>query len=81
LHHSFGEVNGRKGAWGHAIGGMGAITQVVAKAATVHGVDMGGPKAPLSPQEGVTAMRRLIDTFGPNQSGKLHNYDGREYPW
>ena len=26
LHHVFGEVNGRKGAWGHAIGGMGAIT-------------------------------------------------------
>jgi NAD(P)-dependent dehydrogenase (short-subunit alcohol dehydrogenase family) len=31
--------------------------------------DMGGPKAPLSPQESVTAMRRLIETFGPNQSG------------
>ncbi len=26
LHHVFGEVNGKKGAWGHAIGGMGAIT-------------------------------------------------------
>jgi phytoene dehydrogenase-like protein len=24
LHHSFGEANARKGAWGHAIGGMGA---------------------------------------------------------
>ena len=43
--------------------------------------DMGGPKAPLSPQESVTAMRRLIETFGPNQSGKFYNYDGREYPW
>jgi hypothetical protein len=43
--------------------------------------DMGGPKAPLSPQENVTAMRRLIETFGPNQSGKFYNYDGREYPW
>ena len=42
---------------------------------------MSGPKAPLSPQESVTAMRRLIDTFGPNQSGKFYNYDGREYPW
>jgi hypothetical protein len=28
----------------------------------------------LSPQEGVTAMRRLIDSFGPNQSDKFHNY-------
>ena len=26
LHHAFGEVNGKKGVWGHAIGGMGAIT-------------------------------------------------------
>ena len=31
LHHCFGEVNGIKGAWGHAIGGMGAITQAMAK--------------------------------------------------
>jgi hypothetical protein len=23
----------------------------------------------------------LIDTFGPNQSGKFYNYDDREYPW
>ena len=30
LHHCFGEVNGKKGAWGHAIGGMGAITQAMA---------------------------------------------------
>jgi len=43
--------------------------------------DMGGPKAPLSPQESVTAMRRLIDTLGPKNSGKFYNYDGREYPW
>ncbi len=27
LHHCFGEVNGKMGVWGHAIGGMGAITQ------------------------------------------------------
>ncbi|HEY7851841.1 MAG TPA: NAD(P)/FAD-dependent oxidoreductase, partial [Caulobacteraceae bacterium] len=30
LHHVFGEVNGIKGAWGHAIGGMGSITQAMA---------------------------------------------------
>jgi phytoene dehydrogenase-like protein len=40
LHHNFGEVNGKKGVWGHAIGGMGAITQAMAKAATNHGVDI-----------------------------------------
>ena len=29
LHHVFGEVNGVRGAWGHAIGGMGAITEAM----------------------------------------------------
>src|SRR5579864_3630520 len=38
LHHVFGEVNGKKGAWGHAIGGMGAITQAMAKACGEAGV-------------------------------------------
>ncbi|MDB5640806.1 MAG: FAD-dependent oxidoreductase [Hyphomicrobiales bacterium] len=37
LHHTFGEVNGRRGVWGHAIGGMGAITQAMAKAAVAAG--------------------------------------------
>jgi phytoene dehydrogenase-like protein len=40
LHHAFGEVNGKKGVWGHAIGGMGAITQAMARAARGHGVGM-----------------------------------------
>jgi phytoene dehydrogenase-like protein len=40
LHHVFGEVNGRKGVWGHAIGGMGAITQAMAKCCAGHGVDI-----------------------------------------
>ena len=38
LHHVLGEVNGKKGAWGHAIGGMGAITQAMAKACAALGV-------------------------------------------
>lgn len=38
LHHSFGEVNGRTGVWGHAIGGMGAITQAMARAGEAAGV-------------------------------------------
>ncbi len=40
LHHVFGEVNGKKGAWGHAIGGMGAITQAMARACLAHGVEI-----------------------------------------
>ena len=40
LHHVFGEVNGKKGAWGHAIGGMGAITQAMSKAAQAAGAEI-----------------------------------------
>jgi phytoene dehydrogenase-like protein len=40
LHHAFGEVNGRQGVWGHAIGGMGAITQAMASAARAHGAEI-----------------------------------------
>jgi phytoene dehydrogenase-like protein len=40
LHHVFGEVNGKKGAWGHALGGMGAITQAMSKAAAERGVEI-----------------------------------------
>ena len=40
LHHCFGEVNGKRGAWGHAIGGMGAITQAMAAEARRLGVEI-----------------------------------------
>lgn len=40
LHHEFGEVNGKRGEWGHAIGGMGAITQAMAAEARRLGVEI-----------------------------------------
>ncbi len=40
LHHVFGEVNGKMGAWGHAVGGMGAITQAMAAACAEYGVEI-----------------------------------------
>jgi phytoene dehydrogenase-like protein len=40
LHHAFGEVNGKKRSWGHAIGGMGAITQAMARSAASLGVEI-----------------------------------------
>jgi len=40
LHHCFGEVNGKKGRWGHAIGGMGAITQAMRRVAQNRGVEI-----------------------------------------
>jgi phytoene dehydrogenase-like protein len=40
LHHTFGGVNGKKGTWGHAVGGMGAITQAMASACRAAGVEI-----------------------------------------
>jgi len=40
MHHAFGEINGEQGVWGHAIGGMGAITQAMAKSAFAKGVEI-----------------------------------------
>jgi len=40
LHHVFGEVNGKPGIWGHAVGGMGAITQAMAKEARARGANI-----------------------------------------
>jgi NAD(P)-dependent dehydrogenase (short-subunit alcohol dehydrogenase family) len=43
--------------------------------------DMGGPNATLSPEESVSALRRLIERLGPGDSGRFYNHDGREYAW
>ncbi len=40
LHHVFGEVNGKAGAWGHAVGGMGAISDAIAAEARARGASM-----------------------------------------
>jgi phytoene dehydrogenase-like protein len=40
LHHCWGEVNGRRGVWGHALGGMGAITHAMARACAARGVEI-----------------------------------------
>jgi phytoene dehydrogenase-like protein len=37
LHYAFGEVSGKPGVWGHAVGGMGAITEAMARAAEARG--------------------------------------------
>jgi len=38
LHHAFGQVDGQRGVWGHAMGGMGAITTALAREAEACGV-------------------------------------------
>ena len=47
LHHVFGEVNGVRGQWGHAKGGMGAITGAMARECAARGVTLrtGAPVA------------------------------------
>jgi len=72
LHHCFGEVNGKRGAWGHAIGGMGAITQAMAKAAREKGarirtgaqvarvVDEGGKAAGVLLESGERISARAV---------------------
>jgi phytoene dehydrogenase-like protein len=40
LHHVFGEVNGKKGAWGHSVGGMGNITRIMADVCRAAGVEI-----------------------------------------
>ncbi len=61
LHHVFGEVNGKKGAWGHSIGGMGAITQLMAEACLEAGVEISleAPVAKLLVDNGKVAGVRL----------------------
>jgi len=41
LHHAFGEVNGRRGTWGHALGGMGAISEAIANSGAKDGATSG----------------------------------------
>jgi phytoene dehydrogenase-like protein len=40
LHHCMGETNGKKGVWGHAVGGMGAITEAMARSCAARGVEI-----------------------------------------
>src|SRR5579864_54795 len=70
LHHVFGEVNGRKGAWGHAIGGMGAITQAMAKACGEAGVTI----------ETNCAVREVIVESGRAQGVITENGDALYAP-
>jgi len=78
LHHVFGEVNGKKGAWGHCVGGMGRITQLMAQACVEAGVEIsvdspvarvlvdGGRVAGVRLESGEQiAAKRVIANAGP----------------
>ncbi len=71
LHHVFGEVNGKSGVWGHAIGGMGAITQAMAKECHERGVQI----------ETDAAVERVLVEHADGKPGKAVGValaDGRE---
>ena len=43
---------------------------------------MGGfNEAPLTPEVSVAGMRRLVEAYTPEMSGRFYRYDGRELPW
>jgi phytoene dehydrogenase-like protein len=65
LHHVFGEVNGKTGVWGHAVGGMGAITQAMATEARRLGVTL----------EIDAPVRRIVTTG--NRATGIELDDGR----
>ncbi|HUD70872.1 MAG TPA: SDR family oxidoreductase [Dongiaceae bacterium] len=43
--------------------------------------DMGGPDAPLTPEQSVTGMRKVLDGLKPEDTGKFWSYDGSNIPW
>jgi phytoene dehydrogenase-like protein len=78
LHHGFGEVNGKKGQWGHAVGGMGAITQAMASCCQARGVAIrtgaavrevilegGGAVGVVTEQGEAVRARRVVSNLNP----------------
>lgn len=63
LHHSFGESNSRQGTWGHAIGGMGAISDALAKVAQQAGarIELNAPVASVKTRGGAACGLVLRD--------------------
>jgi NAD(P)-dependent dehydrogenase (short-subunit alcohol dehydrogenase family) len=43
--------------------------------------DTGGSRAEISPEESVTAMRKIIASLQAENSGQFFNYDGQILPW
>jgi phytoene dehydrogenase-like protein len=63
LHHSFGQTNSKQGLWGHAIGGMGAISDAIAKVAKTAGavIEANAPVASVKTKGGVACGIILKD--------------------
>lgn len=61
LHHVFGEVNGKKGQWGHVLGGMGRVTELMAQACVEAGVEisLSSPVAKVEVRDGMATGVQL----------------------
>ncbi len=71
LHHAFGETHGKTGVWGHAVGGMGSITQAMCREARRLGVE-------IHLGAGVAQVRASGGGDGPARATGLVLQDGRE---
>lgn len=63
LHHSYGESNGKQGNWGHAIGGMGAVSEAIASSARAAGarIETSSPVARVLSRNGKAQGLMLAD--------------------
>jgi NAD(P)-dependent dehydrogenase (short-subunit alcohol dehydrogenase family) len=43
--------------------------------------DMGGPGAPTPPAESISGMRRVIESFTHDESGRFVDFRGNQLPW
>ncbi|KAG8774195.1 hypothetical protein FRC12_002111 [Ceratobasidium sp. 428] len=43
--------------------------------------EMGGPGAPITPEESVAGMLKVIDQLDMNNSGEFWVYNGEKHPW
>jgi phytoene dehydrogenase-like protein len=63
LHHMFGEANGEQSAWGHAIGGMGAVSESIARAGAAFGMqtEVNAPVMRIRTRDGAASGIVLAD--------------------
>ncbi|KAI9016639.1 hypothetical protein DFJ74DRAFT_634863 [Hyaloraphidium curvatum] len=43
--------------------------------------DMGGPTAPVSPEQSVKGMLDVVESLGEGDNGRFRSFDGGELPW
>ena len=43
--------------------------------------DMGGASAPVTIEQSITGIRRIVDKATPAESGHFYDYTGRQLPW